>query len=117
MSAKILIFVLLFSALNIYSQKINPKKQTLPNQSTQTNNDEITKHLSAAETYQISGDLPNAAVENRAIAGIALQRVGNIAIEEGSYADAVKLLEQSIIYQDNAPNRTDLAVAYLRSNQ
>ncbi|MDQ3181480.1 MAG: tetratricopeptide repeat protein, partial [Acidobacteriota bacterium] len=57
------------------------------------------------------------AVENRAIVGIALQRIGNIAIEEGNYTDAVKLLKQSIIYQDDALNRTNLAVAYLRLNQ
>ncbi len=119
MSAKILIFVLLFSALNIYPQRINPKKPnpTLSTQNSRTITDELIKHLSAAETYQISGDLPNAAVENRAIVGIALERFGNLAVEEGSYADAVKILKQSVIYQNNAPNRTDLAVAYLRSNQ
>ncbi len=119
MSAKILIFVLLFSALNLDAQKINPQtlKQPQSNQTSQSNKDELTKHLSAAETYQISGDLVNAAVENRAIIGIALQRVGNIAVEEGNYTDAVKLLKQSVIYQDDAPNRTNLAVAYLRSNQ
>jgi tetratricopeptide (TPR) repeat protein len=118
MSAKILIFVLLFSALNFDAQKINPTNtKPLSNQNSQSNTDELTKHLSAAETYQISGDLVNAAVENRAIVGIALQRVGNIAIEEGNYTDAVKLLKQSIIYLDDAPNRTNLAVAYLRLNQ
>jgi tetratricopeptide (TPR) repeat protein len=114
MSAKLLIFVLIFSAFNIYAQKINP---TSSNRNSQSNTDELAKHLSAAETYQISGDLINAAVENRAIVGIALQRIGNIAVEEGNYADAVKLLKQSIIYLDNAPNRTNLAIAYLRLNQ
>lgn len=119
MSAKILIFVLIFSAFNLYAQKTNPKniKPILPNQDSQTNTDELTKHLSAAETYQISGDLVNAAVENRAIVGIALERIGNIAIEEGKYTDAAKLLKQSIIYLDDAPNRTNLAIAYLRLNQ
>ena len=119
MSAKILIFVLFFSALNFDAQKLNPQKTNpaLSNQNSQTNTDELTKHLSAAETYQISGDLPDAAVENRAIVGIALQRIGNIAIEEGNYTDAVKFLKQSIIYLDDAPNRTNLATAYLRLNQ
>jgi tetratricopeptide (TPR) repeat protein len=118
MSAKILIFVLLFFAFNIYPQKISPKKNE-PNQTSQTNqtNDELQKHLSAAETYQISGDLANASIENRAILGIALQRVGNIAIEEGDYAGAVKFLNDSLIYTDNAPYRTNLAVAYQRLNQ
>lgn len=119
MSAKVLIFILLISALDIDAQKTIPKNanQTLSNQSSQSNTDELTIRLSAAETYQISGDLANAAIENRAIVGIALQRIGNIALEEGNYSDAVKLLKQSTIYSDNAPNRTNLAIAYLRMNQ
>lgn len=118
MSAKILIFVLFFFAFNINAQRISPKKTDL-NSNSQTNQttDELLKHLSAAETYQISGDLGNAAIENRAILGIALQRMGNLAIEEGNYADAVKILSDSLIYSDNSPNRTNLAVAYLRQNQ
>lgn len=118
MSAKVLIFILLISALNIDAQKTITKNadQALSNQSSQSNTDELTRHLSAAETYQISGDLANAAIENRAIIGIALQRIGNIGIEEGNYSDAVKLLKQSTIYLDNAPNRTNLAIAYLRLN-
>lgn len=119
MSVKVLICILLISALNIDAQKTITKNanQTLSNQSSQSNTDELIRHLSAAETYQISGDLANAAIENRAIVGIALQRIGNIAIEEGNYVDAVKLLEQSTIYLDNASNRTNLAIAYLRLNQ
>lgn len=118
MTARILFFLLIFSACNIYAQKLNPQKADLKssNQNTQTS-DELLKHLSAAETYQISGDLANAAVENRAIVGIALERFGNIAIEEGNYTDAVKLLSDAIIYGDSAANRTNLAVAYQRLNQ
>ncbi len=119
MSAKVFIFILLISALNIDAQKTITKNanQTLTNQSSQSNTDELTTHLSAAETYQISGDLINAAIENKAIIGIAIQRIGNIAVEEGNYSDAVKLLKQSTTYLDNAPNRTNLAIAYLRLNQ
>ncbi len=119
MAARVLIFVLLISVLNLNAQRTNPAniKPDSSNQNSQTNTDELTKHLSAAETYQISGDLVNATVENRSIIGIALQRIGNIAIEEGNYTDAAKFLKQSIIYLDNAPNRTNLAIAYLRLNQ
>ena len=119
MSARILIFVLLFSALNLDAQKINPQnpKPTLTNQTSQSNKDELADHLSAAETYQISGDLVNANIENRAIVAIGLERAGNIAIEEGKYSDAVKFLRDSVNYKDNPSNRTNLAVAYLRSNQ
>ena len=111
MKAKILSFILIVFAFNTYAQKINSNNQTSPN------SDELLKHLSAAETYQISGDLANAAIENRAIVGIALQRVGNIAIEEGKYSEATKILNESLIYSDNAPNRTNLAIAYLSLNQ
>ena len=119
MSAKVLIFILLLSASDLFAQKTNPKNLSLnsTSQNTRQNTDELLKHLSAAETFQISGDLVNAAVENRAIVGIALQRVGNIAIEEGKYREAVKLLGEAINYSEAAENRTNLAVAYLRLNQ
>lgn len=116
MVAKVLIFVLFFSTINLYAQKSTPK-QKVPFSTSESNTDELTKHLSAAETYQISGDLVNAAIENRAIVGIALERVGNIAIEEGNYRDAIKFLEESAVYIDSASNRTNLSVAYLRLNQ
>ncbi len=102
--AKLLsVFLLFLLSIQLNAQKLN--------------SDELQKHLSAAETFQISGDLPNAAIENQAIVGIALQRIGNTAIEEGRNTDAVKYLNQSIKYLDSAENRTNLAVAYLRLNE
>ncbi len=118
MSYSVLIVVLLLLAFNISAQKITPK--ILDRNSNSQNNqtrDDLLKHISSAETFQISGDLINAAVENRAILGIALQREGNIAIEEGNYTNAVELLNESLIYSDTAPNRTNLAIAYQRLNQ
>jgi tetratricopeptide (TPR) repeat protein len=104
MVAKVMIFLLLFlSVFALYAQKSNV--------------DELKNHLSSAETFQISGDLPNAAIENRTIIGIALQRIGNVAIEEGKNTEAVRYLTESINYSDNAENRTNLAVAYLRLNE
>jgi tetratricopeptide (TPR) repeat protein len=104
MVSKVMIFLLLFlSVFEIFAQK--------------PDTDELQKHLSAAETFQISGDLPNAAIENRLIVGIALQRIGNIAIEEGKNTDAVKYLTESINYSDSSENRTNLAVAYSRLNE
>ncbi len=111
MTAKVLVFVVLFTAINLLGQT------TKPNQNTPPNSDDLAKHLSAAETFQISGDLVNAAVENRLIIGIALQRLGNAALEEGNNLNALKFLSDSIKYIDNAPNRTNLAVAYLKLNQ
>lgn len=118
MTARILCFVIVFSACHIYAQKpLPPKNPPKSTTSTTESADELRRHLSAAETYQISGDLANAAIENRAVVGIALERVGNVAIEEGKYAEAVKLLSESLIYADNAVTRTNLAVAYQRLNR
>jgi tetratricopeptide (TPR) repeat protein len=104
MVPKVMIFLLLFLlVVEIFAQK--------------PITDELQKHLSAAETFQISGDLPNAAIENRAIVGIGLQRIGNIAIEEGKFNDAVKFLAESTKYSDSSENRTNLAVAYSRLNE
>ena len=111
MYAKVLVLILLFFAHTFYAQ--NPSVK--PVQPTQE--DELKKHLSAAETFQISGDLVNALIENRVIVAIGLQRFGNLAIEEGRYADAVKLLVDSKSYSDNPRVRIDLAVAHLRLNQ
>lgn len=116
MIAKGLIFVLLFLAGNLFAQKITQKKPAPP-QNSQSKTDELAQHLSAAETYQISGDLINAAKENRTIIGIGLHRLGNFEIEEGNYKKAVDLLNESKTYLDNAETRTNLAVAYLRLNQ
>lgn len=79
--------------------------------------DELARHLTAAETFQLSGDLPNAAVENRAIVGIALQRVANLALREGQLPRAVKLFNDSLAINDDVQTRMNLAVAYLRLSE
>lgn len=108
MAAKVLLFVLLFLSVGILGQS-----KQLP----AADSNELVRRLTAAETYQISGDLAGALVENRAVLGIALQRIGNIAIEEGRYDDAVRDLTESLAYADTAPNRLNLAVAHLRQDR
>jgi tetratricopeptide (TPR) repeat protein len=76
--------------------------------------DELARHLSAAETYQLSGDLARAAVENRAVAAVALARLGAIAIREGQFQGAVRLLADSLALRDDAVARVDLAIAHMR---
>ena len=62
-----------------------------PARATQTNRgnakrapteDKLARHLSAAETFQLSGALERAVQENRAIVAIAPARLGAIAIRE-----------------------------------
>ena len=94
-----------------------------PARATQTNRgnakraptqDKLARHLSAAETFQLSGALERAVEENRAIVSIALSRLGAIAIRERDLQRAVKLLGESLTVRDDADTRTDLAIAYMR---
>ncbi len=111
MAAKISVLFLLFLAVNLYAQ--NPSVKLVQ----QAQEENLEKHISAAETFQISGDLVNAQIENRAIAAIGLRRFGNLLIEEGKLQNAVKTLSESKSYADNASVRIDLAIAYLQMNE
>ena len=117
MIVRIVVLILCFFAVNVFPQKAGSGKSG-QNSSVPANqaSDELLKHLSAAENFQISGNLSDAAVENRAVLGIALERFGNIAIEEGKYSEAVKNITESLKFADTASNRTLLAIAYLRQN-
>jgi tetratricopeptide (TPR) repeat protein len=95
----------------------------LPAEATQTGrssahqskaDDELARHVSAAETYQLSGDLERAGLENRAIVSIGLARLGAIAIRERQLQRAVQLLGNSLSLRDDSQVRTDLAIAYMR---
>lgn len=117
MIVRIVFLILCLFSSNIFAQKTNSQKISQDSSVSKIpSSDELLKHLSAAESHQISGDLVNAAIENRAVLGIALERFGNIAIEEGKYTDAVKYIAESLKFADTAPNRTLLAIAYLRQN-
>lgn len=118
MPVRLLFLILCLCAVNIQAQKArsNNNGKSSAAVAARDSSDDLLKHLNAAEAHQISGDLASAAIENRSALGIALQRSANIAIEEGRYADAVKILTESLKYADTAPNRTTLAIAYLRQN-
>ncbi len=117
MTVRILVLTLCLFSTNLLAQKtVSPKSDKKSPKQTNQVSDELVKHLSAAENYQMAGDLPNAAIENRAVLEIGLERFGNIAIEEGRYADAVKNITELLKFADTAPNRTLLAIAYLRQN-
>lgn len=117
MTAKVSVLILLFLWINLSVQNLSVQAQNSSVKTvSQTQEDDLESHISAAETYQISGDLVNAQIENRAIAAIGLRRVGNIYTEEGKLQDAVKMLSESKEYADNNKIRIDLAVAYLQKN-
>jgi tetratricopeptide (TPR) repeat protein len=76
--------------------------------------DKLSQHLSAAQTYQLAGDLDSAAVENKAIIAIALQRIGIAELERRKYTDASASLLTSIAMRDSSLSRAGLAAAYLQ---
>ncbi len=117
MTVRILVLTLCLFSTNLLAQKtVSPKSGEKSLKQTTQVSDELVEHLSAAENYQKAGDLPNAAIENRAVLEIGIERFGNIAIEEGRYTEAAKDITELLKFADTAPNRTLLAIAYLRQN-
>lgn len=102
-------------ALASHSTAGGARRQTPPPQTRPAPaEDELARHLSAAETFQLSGDLERAAVENRAVAAVALARLGGLAIREGEFRRAAQLLGDSLALRDDARVRTNLAIAHMR---
>jgi tetratricopeptide (TPR) repeat protein len=118
MTGRIVFLIIGLFAVGIHAQEAKSDKQSTNSQTVlPAASDDLIKHLTAAESHQVSGNLMSAAIENQAVLGTSLQRLGNIAIEEGRYADAVKILTECLKYADNATNRTTLAIAYMRQNE
>lgn len=118
MIVRVLALILVLSSLCLYAQtkprRPQPKKSVQSQAAAAPADDRLSRHLSAAETYQIAGDLDRAAVENRAAAAIALQRIGAIFLEEGNNEKAAKHLSDSAALADDSLTRASLAVAYMR---
>lgn len=115
---KFLLFVLFITLLCVpaHAFQIGNPTNPSPNQ-TNSQEDELSRHLSAAETYQLAGNLEAAEIENKAIVAISLQRMGNIAIREGDLKRAAELLNESLILKDTSEVRTNLAIAYMSLRQ
>lgn len=117
--SKSLSLVLLCASLWLPAQATQTKRSGTPAQSAgqprpKSAEDELSRHLSAAQTFQLSSDLERAAVENRAVVRIALQRLGTIAVREGQFRRAIQLLSDALSAGDDATARTNLAIAYMR---
>lgn len=111
---KLPLFVIFIALLSIPASAFQIAPKTFSQtQSNQSDEDELSRHLSAAETYQLIGNLEGASVENQAIVAIGLQRLGNIAIREGDLKRAVELLKESLTIKDNSEVRTNLAISYM----
>ena len=120
MSVTKFLAVILFISVAVFpvaAQRIKINKPSKPDASNQLREDDLARHLTAAQTFQLSGDLPNAAVENRAIVSLALARAANLALREGQVQQAIKLFTDSLANGDDAQIRLDLANAYLRLSE
>jgi len=81
--------------------------------------DPLIQHYSAAQTFQLGGDLDRAEAEYHQVLALALQRMGNlVAAEKNDSEEAVRLLEDALAadpaYQDA---RIDLAMVYFRAGR
>src|SRR5688572_28015282 len=109
--SKLLPFALLLTVLSLPVQAIQTGRTDGVLLATE---DKLARHLNAAATFQLSGDLTRAGEENRAIVAIALSRLGSMAIRESQFQRAVQLLSDSLAVRDDSDTRTDLAIAYMR---
>lgn len=111
MFAKVLVLILLFLSVSLHAQNSSLRNIR------QNAEENLNKHVSAAETFQLSGDLENAAVENNQIVAITLERLGNLAFAEGQYKSAAGMFAEAVNTSDSAETRTSLALADLRLNE
>ena len=110
------VFVLLLVCLPARAFQITDKRPSprpTPKAETHVAEDELSRHLSAAETYQLSGDLEHAGVENRFIVSLALQRIANITVRQRDLKRATDVLNEALLARDAADPRTDLALVYM----
>lgn len=70
--------------------------------------------MSAAETFQLSGDRENARVENQKVASIGLRRLANGSVRAGQRKRAAEILAESITIHDSAEARTSLALIHMQ---
>jgi tetratricopeptide (TPR) repeat protein len=77
--------------------------------------DALQQHYSAAQTFQIAGDMERAEREYHDVVALALQRMGSLLEAEKNDAEAVRVLEQAVKAQPAyAGVRIDLAAIYYR---
>jgi tetratricopeptide (TPR) repeat protein len=79
--------------------------------------DPLDQHYSAAQTFQLAGDLDHAETEYHQVLALALRHLGNLlATEKNTSEDAVRLLEDAVAAQPaDEDARTDLAMVYFRA--
>jgi tetratricopeptide (TPR) repeat protein len=79
--------------------------------------DPLNQHYSAAQTFQLGGDLERAEVEYHQVLALALQRMGNLlAAEKSDSEEAIRVLQDAVAADPAyADARIDLALVYFRA--
>lgn len=81
--------------------------------------DPLAQHYSAAQTFQLAGDLDHAAAEYHQVLALALQRMGDLLSSEKSDSEEpAQLLEDAVAAEPAYVDaRTDLALIYYRAGK
>jgi tetratricopeptide (TPR) repeat protein len=81
--------------------------------------DPLNQHYSAAQTFQLGGDLERAEAEYHQVLALALQRMGNLlAAEKSDSEEAVRLLQDAVAAEPAYLDaRIDLAMVYFRAGR
>jgi len=121
MFSRFILLVVAVSTLNLYSQTSRRQPERIPAAQrvapTTFTDDELGRHLSAAQGYQLAGDVEHASIENRAVLGIAIRRVGLLELEQGKDNEAATDLTASLSFENDSTARAGLAVAYLHRSR
>jgi tetratricopeptide (TPR) repeat protein len=106
--------VMLIGAFLIPDVSAAQQAQKAPQQA-----DPLNQHYSAAQTFQLGGDLERAEAEYHQVLALALQRMGDLlAAEKNDSEEAVRVLQDAVAAEPAyADARIDLALVYFRAGR
>jgi tetratricopeptide (TPR) repeat protein len=78
---------------------------------------ELQKRMKAAAAAREAGDPEAVEKANQQLIGFCLRQLGQLRLVETAFGEAIDLYRQSLIFEDTADTRVDLAIAYLSSNR
>ena len=106
-----------FTAAQVAAKKAQSAKPAAPTPASPAQKSNAAQqHFDSAQTYQLAGDLENAAKEYRHSIAIGLDQLGNLRAARQDYSGAADLFQQAIAADpDNPDPFVDLAISELYS--
>ena len=93
-----------------------PAQQSAASKNAAPKTDAAQQHFDSAQTYQLAGDLDNAAKEYRRAIAVGLDHLGNLRAARQDYPGAKQFLQQAVAANPDDPDPAlDLAIAELYS--